>query len=83
MVEFFARFAELTARFVSMDIWTLKEHERTMSETTLLLASGNYLHQLSTLLDHNEGGIADTLHRVFRFDWPSEAAGIIKRLINA
>lgn len=83
MLDFFSLFADLTARFVSMDIRTLKEHENAMSDITPPLASGPYLHQFATLLSNDEGGIGATMYRIFRFDWPTEAAALIKRFMEA
>lgn len=83
MVDFFALFAELTARFVFMDVKTLKEREAEMDDTIPVLASTPYLRQFATLLQHDYG-VGSSMHGGYhKFDWDDEAALLVKRFTDS
>ncbi|KFY87186.1 hypothetical protein V500_07114 [Pseudogymnoascus sp. VKM F-4518 (FW-2643)] len=81
--EFFMQFAELTARFVAMDVRTLAKYEELDDQTSQpMLASRPYLLAFGWLLQKRDFNIGHNLEQHYRFDWGDEVSSMVRHFID-
>ncbi|ELR08910.1 hypothetical protein VC83_05858 [Pseudogymnoascus destructans] len=82
--EFFTQYAELTARFVAMDVRTLAKYEEELDDQTPqpMLVSKPYLLAFGWLLQKRDFNIGQNLEQHYRFDWGEEVSSMVRHFID-
>ncbi|KFX98867.1 hypothetical protein V490_02068 [Pseudogymnoascus sp. VKM F-3557] len=81
--EFFTQFAELTARFVAMDVITLAKCEELDEQASPpVLVSRPYLLAFGWLLQKRDFNIGQNLEQHYRFDWGDEVSNMVRHFID-
>ena len=77
------QFAELTARFVAMDVRTLAKHEELDDQASQpILVSKPYMLAFGWLLQKRDFNIGQNLEQHYRFDWADEVSSMVKHFID-
>lgn len=77
------QFAELTARFVAMDVRTLAKFEELDDQTSPpVLVSRPYLLAFGWLLQKRDFNIGQNLEQHYRFDWGDEVSSMVSHFID-
>lgn len=83
LLDFFAQFAELTARFVMMDASSLTKFKEEQSDVVPPLPSRAYLSTFGYLIQKKDSNIGQNLETHYRFDWADEGSMLIRRFLDA